>query len=72
MTTYTACNCTGNCWIYGGCVAQRKPIPDGYYIVTTPLPSYGWICPVCQKVNAPSVLECNHEKEESESAVEGG
>lgn len=55
------CPMNGNTCISTGCVAGRCmmafPLNPGVPSVTPA--AYGWICPRCNGVNAPTVLRCN-------------
>ena len=56
-TAYSGWN---ECWPYNDLTAPYhlfyvQTIPGSY----RPLPQYGWICPRCEKVNAPDVRQCD-------------
>lgn len=66
---YGVCNCAGQCWLYGNCIAQRPVYGDKTfptYNIPKP-PQVGWICPRCKTVNAPFMTQCvcNPESEEA-------
>lgn len=47
-----SCFCDGSCMVTGKCHKQITPSP-----VYKPV-DYGWICPRCDRVNAPYVSKC--------------
>lgn len=71
MTTYNVgCFCTGACRVTGYCGVLGTRVSKKIQVYeTTP---QGWKCPECERVNAPSVLQCpcsvNKERQEAEGA----